>query len=138
MGGSLAGTTRAPKNRKAKTLLAVYFVNASLLLCHEIDSAVWKEWDLFHLPGGGPGFVALHLALVPLVLWGLVAVVRRSRSARGLALLVGLGGLAGAVAHATFLLSGDPRFATPLSEALIVAFGVASLAQVLLAATRGP
>jgi hypothetical protein len=132
----LHGSFTTLVNRKAGTLLAVYFVNASLLLCHEIDSAVWKEWDLFHLPGGGPGFVALHLALVPLVLWGLVAIARRSRSARALALLVGLGGLAGAVAHATFLLSGDLRFATPLSEALIVAFGVASLMQIVLAATR--
>ena len=129
-------TPRTATERGARTLLAVYFVNASLLLCHEIDSAVWREWDLFHLPGGAAGFVAMHLALVPLVLWGLVALVRRSPNGRWLALVVGLGGIAGGAAHATFLLSGDPRFATPLSLALIAAFTVASLAQTLLAATR--
>jgi hypothetical protein len=70
-------TGQAASDRRARSLLDVYFINASLLLC-----------------------------------------------------------LAGAVAHSTFLLTGDARFATPFSTALICAFGVASLVQVLLAARR--
>ena len=28
------------------------FLNFALLVTHQIDSAYWKEWELFHLPGG--------------------------------------------------------------------------------------
>jgi hypothetical protein len=38
----------------------IYLVNATLLIVHEIDSAYWKEWELFKLPGGAGGFVILH------------------------------------------------------------------------------
>ena len=30
----------------------LYLANTALLIAHEIDSAYWKEWELFHLPGG--------------------------------------------------------------------------------------
>lgn len=33
-------------------LLWLYLTNAVLLINHEIDSAYWKEWDLFRFPGG--------------------------------------------------------------------------------------
>ena len=107
-------------------------MDVSLLLCHEIDSAIWREWELFHLPGGATGFVAMHLALVPLVLLGLLQIVTRRPASRWLALLVGLGGLAGALVHATFLVLGDQRFATVFSTALIVAFGLSSVALVAI------
>lgn len=118
-----------------RVLLFVYLANATLLLCHEIDSAFWREWELFQLPGGAGGFVGLHLVLVPLVLWGAVAIALRLPSARWLALLVGLSGLAGGVVHAAFLLAGDERFATLLSTGLIAAFTVTSTVQVVLALT---
>ena len=35
-----------------RVLDALYLVNASLLVTHEIDSAYWNEWELLHLPGG--------------------------------------------------------------------------------------
>ncbi len=109
-----------------RLLLGVYLINAVLVICHEIDSAYWHEWDLFHLPGGAPGFVALHLALIPLVLVGLVLLDRGTASGRAIALLVGLGGLAGALVHGFFLWSGDERFRTTFSTGLIVAFGLSS------------
>jgi len=118
-----------------RALLFVYLANATLLLCHEIDSAFWREWELFHLPGGAGGFVSLHLVLVPLVLWGVVAIALRSPSARWLALLVGLSGLAGGVVHTAFLLAGDERFTTLRSTGLIAAFTVTSIVQVVLALT---
>jgi len=36
----------------ADLLLWLYLANAVLLINHEIDSAYWKEWELFKLPGG--------------------------------------------------------------------------------------
>lgn len=133
MRDSMATEVPSDSPRGARALLAVYLANASFLLCHEIDSAYWREWELFHLPGGAAGFVALHLALVPLVLWGVVAIARCSPPARWLALLVGLAGIAGGVAHAAFLMAGDEQFATPFSVGLIAAFFIASAVQVLLA-----
>jgi hypothetical protein len=37
-----------------------YFMNAILLIVHEIDSAYWKEWELFKLRGGITGFLIIH------------------------------------------------------------------------------
>jgi len=44
----------------------VYLANTTLLICHEIDFAYWREWELFHIPGGPIVFVTLHLPLVAL------------------------------------------------------------------------
>ena len=42
-------------------LFWLYIVNLTLLILHEMDSAYWKEWQLFHLPGGVGGFLLIHL-----------------------------------------------------------------------------
>ncbi len=46
-----------------KFLFWIYLANAVLLINHEIDSAYWKEWDLFKLPGGITGFLIIHFHL---------------------------------------------------------------------------
>jgi len=46
-----------------ETLLWIYFVYLVFLIIHELDSAYWKEWDLFRLPGGITVFLALHFPL---------------------------------------------------------------------------
>lgn len=35
----------------------LYLLNFALLFTHEIDSAYWKEWDLFGIPGGIKSFL---------------------------------------------------------------------------------
>ena len=127
------GARRGDRPIWSGVMLWVYLVNASLVLCHEVDSAIWREWELFHLPGGAVGFVAVHLVVVPLILVGLVQLGDGGPGRRWICLLVGLGGLVGASAHGTFLVLGDARFATGFSIALIAAFGLTSAA--LLAMT---
>jgi preprotein translocase subunit SecG len=120
-------------------LLYVYLLNATLVLCHEIDSACWHEWRLFHLPGGPAGFVALHLIVVPLILVGLVMVARGSSQSRWWSILIGVAGAAGCITHLIFLARGDESFSTPFSAALIVAFGLSSVALTIVAmAIRSP
>ena len=51
-----------------------YLTNAVLLILHEIDSAYWKEWELFRLPGGVAGFLLVHVPILYLVLYGLVLI----------------------------------------------------------------
>jgi hypothetical protein len=52
--------------------------NSVLLINHEIDSAYWKEWELFRLPGGIAGFLLIHFPLLFLILYGLILVPRHS------------------------------------------------------------
>ncbi len=33
-------------------LFWLYLTNAAILICHEIDSAYWREWELINLPRG--------------------------------------------------------------------------------------
>jgi drug/metabolite transporter (DMT)-like permease len=116
-----------------KRHLLAYLVNASLVLCHEIDSAYWQEWRLFHLPGGSAGFVAMHLLVVPIILVGLVMVARGSEQSRWWSILIGVAGAAGCAAHLTFLARGETSFSTPFSIGLIVAFGLSSATLTIIA-----
>jgi len=55
----------------------LYLLNLSLLITHEIDSAFWKEWELFRLPGGIQLFLLLNFVLVILYLLGHQRVIQR-------------------------------------------------------------
>jgi hypothetical protein len=124
---------RSSYETSQRRLLVAYLANASLVLCHEIDSAYWQEWRLFHLPGGSAGFVAMHLVVVPIILVGLVIVARGSAQSRWWSILIGAAGSAGCIAHLTFLARGDESFSTPFSVALIVAFGLSSVTLTIIA-----
>jgi len=62
-----------------EALFWLYLINAVLLINHEIDSAYWKEWDLFKLPGGLAGFLLLHFPLLFIILYGLAVVAWQRR-----------------------------------------------------------
>jgi hypothetical protein len=113
----------------------LYWLTASLLIVHEIDSAFWREWELFRLPGGVEGFLALHVALTLLVLWGYERVIARDRSGVWMALAVGAAGVATAAIHGAFLARGGAEFRTPASIAVIAATAVAGLALLSKAAS---
>jgi hypothetical protein len=49
----------------------LYLANATVLLSHQVDAAYWREWTLFHLPGGIQLFVLLNVPIVVAVLVGL-------------------------------------------------------------------
>lgn len=55
----------------ADALFWLYLSNSVFLINHEIDSAYWKEWELFNLPGGITGFLLIHFPLLICVLYGL-------------------------------------------------------------------
>ena len=68
------------KDMALEFLFWIYLINAILLINHEIDSAFWREWELFKLPGGTSGFLALHFPILFLVLYGLVSIERPFRN----------------------------------------------------------
>jgi hypothetical protein len=127
-----------PRRTAHLRLLFIYLLNATLVLCHEIDSAYWHEWRLFHLPGGAAGFVAMHLVVVPIILVGLVAVARGSAQSRWWSIPIGIAGAAGCIAHLGFLARGDESFSTRFSVALIVAFGLSSVTLTIIAMAIRP
>ena len=104
----------------------LYGANVTLLFCHKIDAAYWREWEMFHLPGGVQGFVALHIPLLALALWGLVLVSQNAPRGRWFALAVGAAGIVGVGLHSAFLAGGDHRFRAAVSVAIIAAFAVTS------------
>jgi hypothetical protein len=112
----------------------VYALNAALLVAHEVDSAYWREWELFGLGGGIGGFVLLHVPLVLLILWGFERLLAGARAGLFMSAVLGLSGLAAPLIHGFFLYRGHTEFRTPVSFGLLCAIGLASLAQLALAA----
>jgi hypothetical protein len=108
----------------------LYLANAVVLILHEIDSAYWKEWELFRLPGGIAGFLALHVPLLFVVLYGMVMVGRQSPSGLIYSLILGSGGLFAFVIHLLFMARGGKEFRTPASLAILGAAFILSLIQI--------
>jgi hypothetical protein len=110
-------------------LFWLYLVNAVLLINHEIDSAYWKEWQLFRLPGGIAGFLVLHFPLLFLVLYGLVLLDRGANSGVVLSLLLSLGGIFAFSIHTFFNRRGRLEFKSPISQIILWATLLISLVQ---------
>ena len=105
-------------------------VNAVLLITHEIDSAYWKEWELFKLRGGVAGFLLLHLPLVFLVMWGSILVFQQSFAGLIMSLILSLAGIFAFIIHTIFIRKGRIEFNVPISLFLLIATLFISLVQV--------
>jgi hypothetical protein len=113
-------------------LLWVYLTNAVLLILHEIDSAYWKEWELFRLPGGVTAFLLVHIPILLLVLYGLVLVSQRTFAGLILSLILGFAGVFAFSIHIYFIRRGRDEFKSPVSVAILVATLVLSLVQIAI------
>jgi hypothetical protein len=110
-------------------LFWIYEVNAALLIMHEIDSAYWKEWELFHLPGGIGGFLALHLPLIMVIFYGFSRVIAQTTGGLVFSLILSLAGMAAFTIHMVFLKKGNKRFRTAASISLLAATLAVSIIQ---------
>jgi hypothetical protein len=111
------------------SLFWLYLANAVLLINHEIDSAYWKEWDLFKLPGGIAGFLVLHFPLLFFILYGLTLVSNRSPAGLVFSLLLCFGGLFAFSIHTYFLRKGRVEFNQPVSKYILKAILLVSVVQ---------
>ena len=102
-----------------KVLFWLYLINAILLINHEIDSAFWKEWELFKLPGGIGGFLILHFPILFLILYGLVLVYRQSFAGLIISLILCAGGIFAFCIHMAFIRKGRHEFNTPVSRIIL-------------------
>lgn len=97
----------------------LYAANFTLLAVHEMDSVYWQEWKLFRLPGGAEFFLALHVLLIPLILYGFVKLLSGDRSGYVFSLVVAGAGLFGFGIHTMFILTGHPEFRSAFSLILL-------------------
>ena len=100
-------------------LFWIYLINAILLINHEIDSAYWKEWELFKLPGGIGGFLLLHFPLLFLILYGLVCIDRQAFSGLIISLIISAGGIFAFCVHMAFIRKGRHEFDAPISRLIL-------------------
>jgi hypothetical protein len=110
-------------------LFWVYLVNLVLLILHEMDSAYWKEWQLFHLPGGPGGFLLIHFPLYCLGLYGLIPLSQGMPAGLVYSLVISLAGVAAFSIHTWFLRKGHPEFNVPISKLILWTTLVVLLAQ---------
>jgi hypothetical protein len=111
-------------------VVRLYLLNLTLLVTHEIDSAYWHEWEMFHLPGGIQLFLILHLFLLAIFFYGLVQVAQSGHYAKAFSyLLAGVGIFAFAI-HMAFLVLGYPQFRSLVSVGLLFAILAVSIAQI--------
>ena len=111
-------------------LFWLYLTNAVLLINHEIDSAYWKEWDLFKLRGGITGFLIIHFPLLFIILYGLVLVYQQSFAGLIFSLLLSFGGIFTFSIHTYFIKKGYNEFKTSISQFILIATLITSLIQV--------
>jgi hypothetical protein len=104
-------------------------INSILLLNHEIDSAYWKEWELFKLPGGINGFLILHFPLLFFVLYGLVLVHEGTTAGLIFSLVLSGGGLFAFGIHYFFIKKGHRQFTTLISRLILTATLITSIFQ---------
>ncbi len=84
-------------------LFWIYLINSVLLINHEIDSAYWKEWDLFKLPGGITGFLIIHFPLLFLILYGLILVFQHAFAGLIFSLVLSFAGMFAFTIHISFI-----------------------------------
>jgi len=113
-------------------LFWLYMVNAVLLICHEIDSAYWKEWELFKIPGGITTFLILHFPILFLILYGLILVFTRTFGGLVISLILGGGGLFALLIHTYFIKQGHEEFRKSISLFILISMGIVSIFQILL------
>jgi hypothetical protein len=113
-------------------LLWIYLVNAVLLINHEIDSAYWKEWELFKLPGGITGFLMIHFPLLFLVLYGLILVFKQTYEGLIFSLVLSFAGIFAFFIHMFFIKKGHSEFKVPISIFILAATLIVSIIQAVL------
>ena len=111
----------------------LYLLNLALLLTHQIDSAYWREWELFHLPGGLQLNLVLNFLLAILALSGFALLLSGSSTGYWAALVLAAAGVVAFAIHSVFILKGSRAFRLPVSIGVLTATLVVSLVQGTLA-----
>ena len=113
-------------------LFWLYLTNTVLLILHEMDSAYWKEWELFRLPGGITGFLLLHFPIYFIGLYGLVMVWQAHLAGFILSLVIAAAGIFAFCIHTYFLRQGRSEFNVPISKLILASLLGISILQLVV------
>ena len=113
-------------------LFWLYLTNTVLLILHEMDSAYWKEWELFRLPGGITGFLLLHFPIYFIGLYGLVWVWQAHPAGFILSLVIAAAGILAFCIHTYFLRQGRSEFNAPISKLILATLLGISILQLVV------
>ncbi len=111
----------------------LYILNFALLFTHEIDSAYWKEWELFGMPGDIQGFLLINFLLLLVALFGFKQLLEGTKSGLGFSLFLAGAGIFAFFIHSYFILTGHSEFTLPASLAVLALALIVSVAQGILA-----
>jgi len=125
--------SNGPSKDRSRWTIVLYLLNFSLLFTHEIDSAFWREWELFGLPGGIQVFLLLNFLLLLLALYGFRRLLQGAKSGYGFSLVLAGAGLFAFFIHSYFILKGHEEFTLPASLILLMLILIASLVQAIFA-----
>ena len=122
------------KYRNSKTWNTnLYLLNLALLITHEIDSAFWKEWNLFGLPGGIQEFLVVNFILMLVALVGFRNMISGKRSGYYYALILAGSGIFAFGIHLYSILQGHQEFTLLVSVVTLIMIFFLSLIQGVLA-----
>ena len=117
-------------------LQALFLLNATVLITHQIDAAYWHEWELFFIPGGNQVNLLLNLPIIALVLYAQGQVASGGRRGLWLYKLIAFLGFLTVTIHAGFFIAGHEAFGQPMSIALLVATSILSSLQLVVLRSR--
>ncbi len=112
-----------------KYLVWIYIVNLTFLILHEMDSAYWKEWNLFGMKGGLDGFLWIHVPVWILALAGLHYLSPIRMVGLFISIFLSLCGIAALFIHKHFLRKGHSEFNTPTSKTILWSLFLLSIIQ---------
>lgn len=107
----------------------LYLLNMTVLFTHEIDSAYWKEWDLFGLGGGINVFLILNFVVILAAVYGYKKLMEETLTGYIYSLAIALSGIAAFCIHSYFLITGHPEFNTTVSKILLISILMISIIQ---------
>ena len=118
--------------KRTNILKVLYIVVFTLLIVHEIDSAFWKEWELFHIPGGIQVFNVIHIVVLPIFIIGYGVLIDNIEKGIKFSLIISMLGILAFVIHSIFMSIGFDQFKIPVSILIIALLGITSVYQLIL------
>lgn len=115
-----------------KILFWIYLINSTFLINHEIDSAYWKEWNLFKIKGGINTFLIIHFPLLFFVLYGLIQVNNQTYTGLIFSLILSIIGIFAFTIHMIFIKKGHQEFKKVVSIFILVSIFMLSLMQFMI------
>ena len=115
----------------AQLLFWTYLSNLVLLICHEIDSAYWKEWTLLGIKGkvAIQGFVLAHIPIFFIMILGLFWVKELQTAGIVLLGILFFIALFSFIFHFYHIRKGKTEFWNITSKVLLITIFIISLTQ---------